>query len=191
MGLHIHSLGGLPADTDRRYFVYILDYGWKEPLTDTLVQNFTNMARKAAESKSVVIAGIDPIHFANQVFSWHGINGEEGEKILPAIMVSSLHPSYFAENNHQNHTDPGPSIDDRLLLIPLKKVCDTTDDVIDLIKSIFSDIKEEKNVISFEIAKEMQKTDSGRGADALMLEPNFMGLGIRLPEALKWLTKRG
>ena len=124
MGLHIHTIKAIPAEADRKYFVYILDYNWKEPLTETLIQNFTNMARMASESESVVIAGISPIHFANEVFSWHGINGEDGGKVLPAIMVTSLHPKYFIENNREGFR--GEMFEDKLLLIPLRKVCKTT-----------------------------------------------------------------
>jgi len=183
MGLHIHNLGGIPVESDRKYYVYILDYGWKEPLTDTLIQNFTNMARMAADSKSVVIAGINPIHFANQVFSWHGINGEDGEKMLPAIMITSLHPNYFQTHNEERTCSQ--KIDDKLLIIPLKKVCKTTEDVIEMIKSVFSDIAQEKNVISFNISKEIKKNERGRVADALILEPNFSGIGLRLPQLFK------
>ena len=43
----------------------------------------------------MVIAGIEPVHFANEVFSWHSINGEDGEKLLPAVMISTLTPAYF------------------------------------------------------------------------------------------------
>lgn len=82
------------------------------------------MARMASESESVVIAGISPIHFANEVFSWHGINGEDGGKVLPAIMVTSLHPKYFIENNREGFR--GEMFEDKLLLIPLRKVCKTT-----------------------------------------------------------------
>ncbi len=32
MGLRIHSLGQLPATVEREYYVYLLDYGWHEPL---------------------------------------------------------------------------------------------------------------------------------------------------------------
>ena len=32
MGLHIHSLGQLPATVERAYYVYLPDYGWHEPL---------------------------------------------------------------------------------------------------------------------------------------------------------------
>lgn len=179
MGLHVHNLGNLPNTIDGRdYFIYVLDYGWKEPLTDTLIANFTNMARKASESRSMVIAGIEPIHFANEVFSWHSINGEDGESILPAIMISTLTPRYFHENNNRQRAVN--EIDDKLLFIPLKSVCDTTDDVIRLINSIFIDIKQKKELTGFFVAKTLKKSRSRRFADAVILEPNFGGIGINL-----------
>ena len=60
MGLYVHNIGNLPVDDTRQYFLYVLDYGWQDPLTDALVANFRNMARMASETKSVVLAGIDP-----------------------------------------------------------------------------------------------------------------------------------
>jgi len=177
MGLHVHNLGNLPNTVDGRdYFIYVLDYGWKEPLTDALVSNFTNMARMAAESRSIVVAGIEPIHFANEVFSWHGINGENGEEILPAILISTLTPSYFKES--YDEFSRSKEIDDKLLVIPLKKACQTTDDVIELIKSIFSDIKDKKKLSGFKIAKKINKNGFKRLADAVILEPNFAGVGL-------------
>lgn len=177
MGLHVHNLGNLPdTDDGRDYFVYVLDYGWKEPLTNALMANFTNMARMASESRSVVVAGIEPIHFANEVFSWHGINGEDGEKILPAVLITTLKPSYFREQN--NELRSSGAIDDKLLLIPLQSACDTTDDVIQLIKSIFDDIKSKKKLSGFSIAKKINKNGFRRLADAIILEPNFQGVGV-------------
>ncbi|WP_230856583.1 hypothetical protein [Vibrio cidicii] len=120
MGLHVHNLGNLPADSEREYFIYMLDYGWHESLSEAMRANFTNMARLASKSKSVVIAGVEPIHFENEVFSYHGINGEHGEDILPALMVTTLHPRYFKEHNH-SWRESG-EIEDKLLLIPLKSV---------------------------------------------------------------------
>ncbi len=177
MGLHVHNLGNLPNTLDGRdYFIYVLDYGWKEPLTDALVANFTNMARMASETKALVIAGIEPIHFANEVFSYHGINGEKGDEILPAILISTLTPSYFKESYDEfNHSK---EIKDKLLVIPLKKACKTTDDVIELIKSIFSDIKDKKQLSGFSVAKEINKNGFKRLADAIILEPNFAGVGV-------------
>ncbi|MBA4146918.1 MAG: hypothetical protein H0X66_02300 [Verrucomicrobia bacterium] len=186
MGLHIQTLDAIPADAGRKYFIYLLDYGWEEPLVNTLMQNFTNMARMASDSDAVVIAGISPVHFANDVFSWHGINGEDGEAILPAIMITSLHPTYFIENQNGARGE----ISDKLIIIPLKKACKTTDDVIKLIQSIFKDIKGGGAPMSFSVAKEMKKEEHGRFADSLLLEPNFAGVGVRLPQLLQWLVKK-
>lgn len=179
MGLLVHNLGNLPVDDGRDYYLYILDFGWKEPLTNTLVENFKPMARKASETNSLVLTGHEPIHFANEVFSYHGINGEEGEQVLPAILITSLHPKYFQdeENNREWHGG-NTSIDDKLLLIPLKKVCETPSDVIDLINSIFLDIKNGKELSGFSVAKEVKRDGRRRMADAVILQPTFAGMGV-------------
>ncbi|WP_154124488.1 hypothetical protein [Grimontia hollisae] len=143
------------AVDSRGYFIYVLDYGWKEPLINTLIANFTNMARKASESRSMVIAGIEPVYFSNQVFSWHSINDEDEESVLPAVMVSTLTPAYFHECNHERQR--ADEIDDKLLLIPLKAVCETTDDVIKTINSIFNDIKSKKELTGFNVARTLKK----------------------------------
>lgn len=44
MGLMIHSLEVLSPHAEREYFIYILDYGWQEPLVDVLRRNFQNLA---------------------------------------------------------------------------------------------------------------------------------------------------
>ena len=188
MGLHVHNLGNLPNTVDGRdYFIYVLDYGWKEPLADALIANFTNMARKADETRSIVVAGIEPVHFTNDVFSWHSINGEEAEELLPAVMISTLLPSYFCEQN--NGKRPASQIDDKLILIPLKSVCDTTDDVIKLINSIFRDIKAKKALSNFAIVKQMEKNSGGHFADAFILEPNISGIGVDLKKLFGKLSK--
>ncbi len=44
MGLMVHSLDGIPEEHHRDYFIYLLDYGWNEPLSDALRNNFGHMA---------------------------------------------------------------------------------------------------------------------------------------------------
>src|SRR3954452_6138824 len=106
MGLYVHSIERLPADLEREFFVYVLDYGWKEPLADALRENFCRMASLASQNKAVVIAGTDAPGFVDQVFSLHvekpqfsyqQINGENGGGVLPAIMITTIHPSKFKE----------------------------------------------------------------------------------------------
>jgi hypothetical protein len=44
MSLHVQSLDYLPANAPRGYYVYLLDYGWREPLGEALRNNFQRMA---------------------------------------------------------------------------------------------------------------------------------------------------
>lgn len=48
MGLMIHSLGELPLNAKRDYYVYLLDYGWHEPLGQALLSSFDTMAAEAS-----------------------------------------------------------------------------------------------------------------------------------------------
>ncbi|MEW5911852.1 MAG: hypothetical protein AB1814_04805 [Thermodesulfobacteriota bacterium] len=98
MGLHVHSLTNIPKSENRDYLIYLLEYGWHEPLCEALNENFDKMAALAANRRSVVIKGTEIAHFENEVFSWHHINNEQGEDILPAILITNAHPSYFFEN---------------------------------------------------------------------------------------------
>lgn len=36
MGLYVHSLSRLPLGVERNYYLYVLDYGWDEPLGASL-----------------------------------------------------------------------------------------------------------------------------------------------------------
>ena len=47
IGLMIHSLGELPANVERGYFIYLLDYGWDEPLGEALLKNFDRMGKSS------------------------------------------------------------------------------------------------------------------------------------------------
>ncbi len=59
MGLYVQSLENIPeVKIHKEYFIYLLDYGWNEPLSETLMKNYENMAKIAAENKAVVIFAI-------------------------------------------------------------------------------------------------------------------------------------
>lgn len=183
MGLHVHSLSNIPKSENRDYLIYLLEYGWHEPLAEALNHNFYKMAGVAAQNRAVVIKGTELAHFENEVFSWHQINNERGEDILPAILISNAHPSYFQENNHGYRRGNGlyrESMDGelKLVLIPLKKFCSNTSEVVSLIEKLFADIETGKDLSSFKIAKEVQKGIGSAIVDALILEPNISGIGF-------------
>lgn len=98
MGLMIHSLEILSPEAKRDYYIYILDYGWSEPLADVIRKNFQNLARWASKNDSAIITGVGEIgHFDNEVLSWHNINGDNAENILPAILITRINPHKFRE----------------------------------------------------------------------------------------------
>ena len=119
MGLYVHSLIELPLDAKRNYYIYLLDYGWSEPLGNALINNFDKMADIASKNNAIVIRSVERgVHFHDEVFSWHGINGEKGDEILPAILVTDRHPQEFRESyNYRQNRDKQNF---RIILIPLK-----------------------------------------------------------------------
>jgi hypothetical protein len=183
MGLKIHSLGRVPSDIDRAYFVYLLDYGWDEPLSRGLRANFDKMASLASRNNAIVIAGFDGEEFTNEVFDYHRINGQPGNEILPAILITTCHPHKFAEQNQfpaRSRFHENAVYDDRMVLIPLKPACRSETDVADLVEKIFRDIKERKQLSEFEIHRQIVRGDRGALVDALVLQPNMAGIGLDL-----------
>ena len=177
MGLYIQSLEHIPLEAKRDYFIYLLDYGWNEPLGEALMKNYEKMATIAAENKAVVIRGTHRVHFEDEVLSWHNINGENAEEILPAILITNRHPSKFRES-YENSRNGEIEKDLKLILIPLKKFCKSTTDVVCLIEKVFNDIKSQKDLNNFRVGKEVRKGFGRALADAIILEPNFAGLGF-------------
>ena len=188
MGLMIHSLGEVPTDAQRGYFVYLLDYGWHEPLGEVLFKNFDRMAEQASRNNSVVLRGLVGSHFVDEVLSWHHVNGQPADKILPAILVTTKNPHDFRIAEMTSRNKDGAQ--HPMLLIPLREACKSTSDVATLIEKIFSDIRDGKELSQFQIAQEMHSGKKGALADALILRPTISGVGVDLKEIFRWLNVR-
>lgn len=185
MGLHVQSLENVPETTNRDYFVYLLDYGWDEPIRNALMDNFNTMARESAVNRAVIIKGTDIGHFEDEVFSWHQINGRDADDILPALLITNRHPKFFRDNDHGRQWGKGlyeESQKDgmKLALIPFKRFCKTTTDVVSVIQKVFRDIADKKDLKDFKICGEMKKGVGKAILDAVILEPNISGVGIDL-----------
>jgi len=194
MGLHVHSLENIPKGENRDYLIYLLDYGWDEPLAAALNNNFEKMANVAAQNRAVVIKGTELAHFDNEVFSWHQINNERGEDILPAILITNAHPSYFMENNNGYRSTKGfyresNDSDLKLILVPLKKFCSSTTEVVSLVEKLFADIEVGKDLTEFKIAKEVQKGVGTAIVDSIILEPNISGVGFSFKKLGSFLRR--
>jgi hypothetical protein len=185
MGLYVQSLESLPSNQHRNYYVYLLDYGWSEPLGETLIKNFDRMAEMAEKSNAVVIHSGNRVHFADQVLSWHNVNGEDAEEMLPAILITNRNPHHF----RQTYAEMGNweiENDLKLVLIPLNKFCRNTTEVAALIERLFNDIKAGKELSDFRIGKKISKGRNAK-ADALVLEPAQKGTNITLPEIIDFI----
>jgi hypothetical protein len=190
MGLVVRSLNDFPDTGDREYFIYLLDYGWHEPLGQALKENFDKIAATVSSKKGVVIRGSsEGTHFDDEVLSWHHINGEdaEKEKLLPAILITNRHPSVFRDLPQRAHIAPEENL--RLILIPLKKFCKTTTDVVNALVKITNDIGARKDLKDFSVIKEM-KPGIGRAiVDAVILEPKIGGVGFSFNKLIEALRK--
>ncbi|EJL7002265.1 hypothetical protein O1D89_003430 [Vibrio cholerae] len=183
MGLMIHSMGEVPANVDRAFYIYLLDYGWQEPIRDALFDNFQLLADHASKNDAVVFQGTVGHHFTDEVISWHSVNGLDCEDVLPAILITTRNPHEFSERR-VNPTEHN------MLLIPLKNVCKTPTDVIGIIKKLVSDISAKKELPDFKVAQEIRAGESGSLVDALILQPNISGVGIDLNKIISLFRRK-
>ncbi len=189
MGLVVRSLDDLPDTSDREYYIYLLDYGWHEPLEQALKDNFDRIATSVSSNKGVVIRrGGDGIHFNDEVLSWHHINGEdvESKNLLPAILITNRHPRIFKELADKDNKYFAPA-DLSLILIPLKKFCKTTTDVVNAMIEITRDISEKKDLKEFKIAKELKPGIGKAIVKSIVLEPNVAGIGFSFNKMIEQL----
>ncbi|MFW5655711.1 MAG: hypothetical protein ACOCYW_08745, partial [Roseicyclus sp.] len=182
MGLKVSTIARLPLDTDREYFVYFLDYGWADEFSETLYQNFDQFAEGLAGHKGLVLAGLHRQEFADEVLSWHQLNGEPAEALLPAILISGCHPEEF-RGEHQDsgrweRGEGGVRKHDGALLVPLREVCETPDDVVPLITAVLKSIRDGRKIADFTIRRRMD--EPRHSADMFILQPNLHGMGVDL-----------
>ncbi len=186
----VHSSEGIPDKHDRDYFIYLLDYGWYEPLSQALKDNFGKMATLASEKKNaVVIMRTDEgVHFSDEVLSWHSINGEDADKeeLLPAILVTNRNPSEF-RRRVIGTIEKGEEENLKMIFFPLKKHCKDTTEVVELIQKIFYKIKQGQDLFDFAITKEKKRGVRGALANSVMLEPNFAGVGFSFNKFINYL----
>lgn len=190
MGLKISTIAAIPESVDRDYYLYILDYyNWDEPISKTLRDSFDKIAKFAAENNSVAIQGIPESHFYSELMSWESVNGVDPKDLLPALMITTLHPKYFLDRNDRQSIG-GRIPEDKLVFIEISKVCKTPQDVIKIIEKIFRDIKDKKEIKDFKVKKELKGGIGKILNDTIILEPNIAGVGVNINNIFKFLSKK-
>ncbi|UZO81713.1 hypothetical protein NBT05_04400 [Aquimarina sp. ERC-38] len=189
MGLKISTIAAIPENVNRDY-LYILDYyNWDEPIGNTLRNSFDKIAKFASENNSIAIQGIPESHFYSELWSWESINGIDPKELLPALMITTIHPKYFLERNDKDVKKEKNS-EDKLVFIKIAKVCKTPRDVLKLIEKIFSDIQNHKKICDFQVKSELSEGIGKILNDTIILEPDIAGVGININNICKFLSKK-
>ncbi|MFU6435318.1 hypothetical protein ACM79Z_13100 [Pseudomonas aeruginosa] len=188
MGLHVNSIADLPLSESRSYYLYVLDYyNWDEPISNTLRNSIERIELFCSKNNSVMIRGLPSSHFYSEVLSWVKINGQEPEAVLPAVLITTLHPQYFIDSDNSK---PLREIFESLVFLKIREICKAPGDVVDLLEKIFKDIREDKKIKDFRVARELRKGERGALVDALILEPNFVGFGVDVKKVVGWIKDK-
>lgn len=191
----VYSLDNVPIGARRNYFIYLLENGWKGPINKVLKKNYDRMVSSAANNKAVVIKGTAAEHFQNEVFSWHNINGDVSDGLLPALLITNKHPKYFKESGKAFFYKPNETIKVqehagmKMILIPFQKAYSNESEVIRIVESVFESISQGKDLKDFTIIQKQKKGIGNALVDSLILEPNISGVGINLKRFFKVLRR--
>lgn len=184
MGLHVSAVSELPLSEERSYYIYVLDYyNWNEPISQTLHANESRIASFCSKNNAIMITGLPDSHFYSEVLSWVKINGEGPSRVLPALLITTIHPRYFIE---ANNSSPDPEISEALIFLKIRDICKTPTDVVDLLEKIFHDISNSKKIKDFTITRELKALEGKALVDALILEPSIAGFGVDIKKLVSW-----
>lgn len=193
MGLYVSHIKSLPLDQKRKLYVYLLDYGWPDDVYEKLFRDhFQAMAKRASETGAIVLASHRGIHFANEVLSYHRVVEFNGEDVLPAILITKTHPTYFVES-FDERTPEGKKALEEVVLVPLRKACRSPEYFSQVVESIFRDLEKGLDLKDFRVASHDPKRNSisatqnaGRRLwESILLEPNFGGVGVDLKKLFR------
>lgn len=188
MGLYISHMDTITIKAERSLYIYLLDYGWPGGIWEQLFKrHFMAMAERASKTDAVIIGSMNGVHFGNEVLNWHRVADLKADEVLPGLLVTKTHPSYFVES--LDDTIPAaPGLGD-LLVIPLKPFCNDETDFLRAIEGVFSDLRSGLQLKNFQIAMHDPRlhraSDMGkRLVNAIELKPGAFGVSVDLKALL-------
>ncbi|WP_368184268.1 hypothetical protein [Aestuariibius sp. HNIBRBA575] len=152
MGLHVTSVAQITSSAPHlqgiEYFVYVLDYyNIGNEVMDALIAELPNLERHFAKlGNAVAVSSVRNIDFADDVLSWHNCFGKDASEICPALLICSLPPQYFLENEGEEKGQ------NPWLLLQLGELCSSADELKKLLQQVTRDITQGKPLADFEVA---------------------------------------
>lgn len=101
MGYALNELANLPVDENIHFYIFVVNGQYREPLYDTVQQNFTKIARDIG-SHAVIAIGTDPKSFTTQVarkYLGEGNSDNTFIRILPALIITNAHPDKLTKDS--------------------------------------------------------------------------------------------
>lgn len=96
MGYMLNSLGNLPVDDEVRFYIYVINGQWREPLYEVMERNFASVARSIGKS-AVIAIGLDPKEWYGEVAeAYLGKDHDDCFQLLPALLITDAHPSQIS-----------------------------------------------------------------------------------------------
>jgi hypothetical protein len=176
MGLILETLADVDPELDRAYWIYLLNYGLESEIASAIKANFWEIAERTSQSRSAIVAGTSR-HFDSEVLRWDHVFGLDGKQHLPALLIARRNPHELAILRKGEYTP-----EDEFLLIPLRSLASTGDEALAVLNSVLSDVEAAKPLSEFAINSRMKPHPEAHAAPVLVLQPNFMGLGLNLNE---------
>lgn len=151
MGLYISHLDTITIKVNRSLYIYLLDYGWPDGNWEQIFKrHFMHMAHLASTADAVVIGSMRGVHFANEVLNWHHVGELSAETVLPGLLITKTHPSYFKEGI-DDRAEVAPGLGD-LLVVPLKPFCHDETTFLATIEGVFADLRNDLALRNFRVA---------------------------------------
>ena len=88
MGYLLNSLGNLPVDDDVKFYIFVINGQYQEPLYGMIEQNFSSIARSIGKH-AVIAKGLNPVEWSGDIAEKYlGKDHNDYCMLLPALLVT-------------------------------------------------------------------------------------------------------
>ena len=99
MGYALNDLGNLPVDANVRFYIFVVNGRFREPLYEMMQENFFRIAADIG-GQAVIAVGTDPAAFTRAVarkYLGEGNSDAGFIDILPALLITDTHPEQLTK----------------------------------------------------------------------------------------------
>lgn len=175
MGYHLNSLANLPIDETVKFYVFVINGAFQEPLYEVVQKNFTSIARSIG-NEAVIAQGLDPTLFTTEISEKYlGEDHNDYFRYLPALLITDTHP---------DHVSP----DTMRLFVPLRDAERRFGGWDQFFRLLAMFVKGDSDEF---VRKFREKGDWLKTAnDVFSLNPSFFGFGININSLVELASKR-